>query len=77
VLPQHADVGDPKYAPAWDVHFAEWTPEAIKSGARVEIRSTDEVDLRVSMKQVTGPGGAKFGPSNFTVNCPLISIDVP
>jgi hypothetical protein len=35
------------------------------------------VDLRVSMKQVTGPGGAKFGPSNFTVNCPLISIDVP
>jgi hypothetical protein len=77
VLPQHASIGDPKYAPAWDVHFAEWTPAAVASGSRVELQSTDAVDLRVSMKDVTGPGGAKFGPSNFTVNCPLISIDVP
>jgi hypothetical protein len=77
VLPQHSDIGDPKYAPAWDVHFAQWTPAAVAGGARVELQSGDEVDLRVSMKQVTGPGGAKFGPSNFTVNCPLISIDVP
>jgi hypothetical protein len=77
VLPKHADIGDPKYAPAWDVHFAEWTPDAVASGARVEVRSGDEVDLWVGMKLVTGPGGAKFGPSNFTVNCPLISIDVP
>jgi hypothetical protein len=77
VLPKHADIGDPMYAPAWDVHFAEWTPDAIASGSRVEVRSTDEVDLRVSMKQVTGLGGAAFGPSRFTVNCPLISIDVP
>jgi hypothetical protein len=77
VLPKHPDVGDPKYAPAWDVHFAEWTPEAVASGSRIEVRSGDEVDLWVGMKLVTGPGGAKFGPSNFTVNCPLISIDVP
>ncbi len=77
VLPQHSDIGDPKYAPAWDVHLAEWTAEATASGAREKLQSTDEVDLRVSMKQVTAPGGGKFGPSNFTVNCPLISIDVP
>jgi hypothetical protein len=77
VLAQHGDIGDPKYTPGWDVHFAEWTKEAIDSGARVEIQSGDEVDLRVSMKLVTGPGGKKFGPSDFTVNCPLISIDVP
>jgi hypothetical protein len=77
VLPLHSDIGDPAYTPAWDVHFGEWTPKAIASGARVELQSTDEVDLRVSMKLVTGPGGATFGPSKFTVNCPLISIDVP
>jgi hypothetical protein len=77
VLPQHPDVGDPKYTPGWDVHFAEWTPAAISSGARVEIQSGDEVDLRVKLKLVTGPGGKKFGPSDFTVNCPLISIDIP
>jgi hypothetical protein len=77
VLAQHGDVGDRKYTPGWDVHFAEWTPEAISAGARVEIRSGDEVDQRVKEKQVTGPGGKKFGPSGFTVNCPLISIDLP
>jgi hypothetical protein len=77
VLPQHSDVGDPKYTPGWDVHFAAWTPAAIKTGARVEIQSGDEVDLRVKEGLVTAPGGKKFGPSNFTVNCPLISIDIP
>lgn len=77
VLPLHDDIGDVKYTPGWDVHFAEWTPAAINSGSRVEIQSGDELDLRVQMKLVTGPGGKKFGPSNFTVNCPLISIDVP
>ncbi|MEA2409534.1 MAG: hypothetical protein QOC77_95 [Thermoleophilaceae bacterium] len=77
VLPQHPDVGALLYTPGWDVHFAEWTPEATNSGARVEIQSGDELDLRVQMKLVTGPGGKKFGPSNFTVNCPLISIDIP
>ena len=25
---------------------------------------------------ITGPGGARFGPSGFVVNCPLISIDI-
>jgi pSer/pThr/pTyr-binding forkhead associated (FHA) protein len=77
VLPQHSDVGDPKYTPGWDVHFAAWTPAAINTGARVEIQSGDEVDLRVKDGLVTAPGGKKFGPSNFTVNCPLISIDIP
>jgi hypothetical protein len=77
VLANHANVGDPKYTPGWDVHFAEWTAPAIRSGERVEIQSGDEVDARVQDKQVTGPGGKAFGPSGFTVNCPLISIDIP
>jgi hypothetical protein len=77
VLPKHPDIGAPLYTPGWDVHFAEWTKEAIDSGSRVEIQSGDEVDLHVKNKLVTAPGGKKFGPSNFTVNCPLISIDVP
>jgi hypothetical protein len=77
ILPQHPDVGANLYTPGWDVHFAEWTPTAVSAGSRVELQSGDEVDLRVMMKLVTGPGGKKFGPSNFTVNCPLISIDIP
>ncbi|HEX4018219.1 MAG TPA: FHA domain-containing protein [Frankiaceae bacterium] len=77
VLPLHDSVGDPAYTPGWDVHFAEWTKAAVDGGVRVELQSTDEVDLWVGMKMVTGPGGAKFGPSGFVVNCPLISIDIP
>ena len=77
VLPQHSDVGDPHYTPGWDVHFARVDAGRPWPGARVEMQSTDEVDLRVKMKTVTGPGGKPFGPSNFTVNCPLVSIDVP
>jgi hypothetical protein len=26
---------------------------------------------------VTGPGGAAFGPNDFIVDCPLVSIDIP
>jgi FHA domain len=77
VLPNHDNVGDPAYTPGWDVHFAEWTPAAVASGQRVEVQSTDEVDMWVSMKAVTGPGGKPFGPTGFVVNCPLISIDIP
>ena len=77
VLPLHDTVGDPAYTPGWDVHFAAWTQAAINGGERVEVQSTDEVDMWVKMGAVTGPGGAKFGPSGFVVNCPLISIDIP
>jgi len=78
VLPNHSDVGDPKYAPMWDVHLAAWTANAIDAGDRVELRHIDEeVTPRVSKGLITGPNGAAFGPSGFVVNCPLISIDVP
>jgi FHA domain len=77
VLPLHDSVGDPAYTPGWDVHFAEWTKAAVAGGVRVELQSTDEVAMWVKMGMVTGPGGAKFGPSGFVVNCPLISIDIP
>jgi hypothetical protein len=77
VLPLHDSVGDPAYTPGWDVHFAQWTKAAVDGGVRVELQSTDEVDMWVKMGMVTGPGGAKFGPSGLVVNCPLISIEIP
>jgi hypothetical protein len=77
VLPGHEDIGHDVYAPMWDVHFAEWTREAINAGDREELRSTDEVMERVGKKLITSPGGAPFGPAGFVVNCPLLSIDVP
>lgn len=76
-LADHADVGDNKYSPLWDVHLASWTRHAIANGDRVELRSVEEVDQRVADKLITAPGGAKFGASGFVVNCPLISVDLP
>ncbi len=77
VLPGHDTVGDITYSPGWDVHFAQWSAADVAGGTRVELQSTDEVDQRVMMNMVTGPGGKPFGPSGFVVNCPLISIDIP
>lgn len=76
-LPLHADVGSTAYAPLWDIHLAEWTADAINAGDRAELRSFDEVQLRIDAGLVTGFQGSKFGASGFIVNCPLISIDVP
>lgn len=77
ILPHHADVGDNRYTPLWDVHLATWTRHAIANGDRVEVRSVDEIDQRVAEKLITAPGGGKFGASGFLVNCPLISVDLP
>jgi hypothetical protein len=77
ILPQHSDVGSLEYSPLWDAHFAEWTQEAINAGARVQLRSYDEVLDRVAQGNVTGFRGSPFGPSGPVVNCPLISIDIP
>ena len=57
-----------RYSPLWDVHVTEWapgeTPEFIERVADVEDLAEDG--------EVTGPGGAPWGASNFIVNCPII-----
>jgi hypothetical protein len=76
-LPLHADVGDLDYAPMWDVHFAQWTQAALDGGDRIQVRSVDDVEARVTDGLITGPGGGPFVSAGFVVNCPLISIDLP
>ena len=57
-----------RYSPLWDVHITAWapgeTPEFIERVADVEDLAEDD--------EVTGPGGAPWGPTNFIVNCPII-----
>jgi hypothetical protein len=62
-----------RYSPLRDVHPAQWSAQAVAQG--LNTRQTDRSDLFNLVQQglVTGPGGARFGPAGFVVNCPIVS----
>ena len=62
-----------RYSPAWDVHLAAWSDNAIAHGNNTRQTDVGTVEGLVSKGVLTGPGGAKFGASGFVVNCPIIS----
>jgi hypothetical protein len=57
-----------RYSPLWDVHPAAWTSEPRR------VRAWDEVESLAAAGEMTGPGGAPFGPAGIVVNCPIISL---
>ncbi len=64
-----------RYSPLWDVHPAQWSAEAVALARNVAQKDrSDQLNL-VDKGVVTGPGGAKFAPGGFVVNCPIISSD--
>ena len=64
-----------RYSPLWDVHPAQWSAEAVALARNVAQKDRSDLLNLVSKDVVTGPGGAKFAPGGFVVNCPIISSD--
>jgi hypothetical protein len=60
------------YSPAWDAQLFEWTQDAISKGYRGQVREEFQILTFVQDGLLTGPGGAKFGTSNFSINCPVV-----
>ncbi|HET6181013.1 MAG TPA: hypothetical protein VFE61_29110 [Candidatus Sulfotelmatobacter sp.] len=60
------------YSPAWDANLYEWTPDAISSGYRGQLREEFNILTFVRDGLLTGPGGAKFGSAGFSINCPIV-----
>ena len=60
------------YSPAWDANLYEWTPAAIASGYRGQLREEFNILTFVQDGLLTGPGGAKFGSAGFSINCPIV-----
>src|SRR6202012_5187923 len=60
------------YSPAWDANLYEWTPSAIASGYRGQLREEFNILTFVSDGLLTGPGGAAFGSAGFAINCPIV-----
>jgi hypothetical protein len=60
------------YSPAWDAQLYEWTPDAISRGFRGQLREEFQILTFVQDGLITGPGGATFGSSGFTINCPIV-----
>jgi hypothetical protein len=62
-----------RYSPLWDVHLAQWTAQAVATGANARQVEFAAVEQLAENGTVTGPGGAPFGPSGFIVDCPIVS----
>ena len=60
------------YSPAWDANLYAWTPAAITSGYRGQLREEFNILTFVSDGLLTGPGGAPFGSAGFSINCPIV-----
>jgi hypothetical protein len=60
------------YSPAWDANLYEWTPSAIISGFRGQLREEFNILTFVADGLLTGPGGAPFGSAGFSINCPIV-----
>ena len=60
------------YSPAWDAQLYEWTDSAISNGFRGQLREEFQVLTFAQDGLITGPGGAAFGSSGFTINCPIV-----
>jgi hypothetical protein len=59
------------YSPAWDAQLFEWTKDAIDKGFRGQVREEFQILTFVQDGLITGPGGAPFGSSGFSINCPI------
>jgi len=60
------------YSPAWDAQLFEWTSDAINQGFRGQVREEFQILTFVQDGLITGPGGAAFGSSGFSINCPIV-----
>ena len=60
------------YSPAWDAQLYTWTNDAIDRGFRGQLREEFQILTFVQDGLITGPGGAPFGSSGFSINCPIV-----
>jgi hypothetical protein len=60
------------YSPIWDAQLFTWTSDAINNGYRGQLREEFEILTFVQDGLLTGPGGAKFGSSGFSINCTIV-----
>ena len=60
------------YSPAWDANLYTWTDDAINKGYRGQLREEFQILTFVQDGLLTGPGGAAFGSSGFSINCPIV-----
>jgi len=56
------------YSPAWDAQLFEWTKDAVENGFRGQVREEFQILTFVQDGLITGPGGAPFGSSGFSIN---------
>jgi hypothetical protein len=64
-----------RYSPLWDVHFAQWSQQAISSGQNTRQIDWGQVQNLADQGLITPFGGGTFDTSRFIVNCPIVSMN--
>jgi hypothetical protein len=62
-----------RYSLLWDVHFAQWSENAIARGDNLRQTDWGDVENLADDRLVTGVGGGRFGRVGIVVNCPIVS----
>ncbi len=60
------------YSPMWNGQLYQWTEESISKGYRMQLREEFQILTYAQDGLITGPNGAKFGDSQFVINCPPV-----
>jgi hypothetical protein len=60
------------YSPVWDAQLYEWTQDAINKGYRGQLREEFQILTFVQDGLLTGPAGAPFASSGFSINCSIV-----
>jgi hypothetical protein len=60
------------YSPVWDAQLYEWTQDSINKGYRGQLREEFQILTLVQDGVITGPNGAPFASSRFSINCPIV-----
>lgn len=58
-----------RYSPLWDVHLTAWAP----GEAPRRLADFFDVEDGADERAFTAPDGARWGPTGFVVNCPIIA----
>lgn len=62
------------YSPLWDLHLAQWSPDAVAQGLNVAQKDANGIRNLAARGLVSGAGGTPLGPANVTINCPVLGF---
>jgi hypothetical protein len=65
------------YTPLWAADVGVWSQSTVAGHRNVRLTSVAQVYDLAGKGEITSPGGKRFGPAGFVVNCPVVAFIDP